>query len=78
MPLKLSDPVSECRRRAAEYGRRARTAIEIERFLEKERRGFSLTRSREYAERVGPFTGTRRRGGELEERALSRPSRRVA
>jgi hypothetical protein len=36
MPLKLSDPVSECRRRAADYGRRARTAIEIERFLEME------------------------------------------
>jgi hypothetical protein len=36
MPLKLRDPVSECRRRAADYGRRARTAIEIERFLEME------------------------------------------
>lgn len=53
MPLKLSDPVSECRRRAAD-GRRARTAIEIERFLEMERRRFSLARSRESAERVGP------------------------
>ena len=49
MPLKLSDPVSECRRRAADYGRRARTAIEIERFLEMERRRFSLAQSREYA-----------------------------
>jgi hypothetical protein len=67
MPLKLSDPVSECRRRAADYGRRARTAIETERFLEMERRRFSLARSREYAERLGRFTGTRRRGGEPEE-----------
>ena len=40
MPFKLSDPVSECRRRAADYGRRARTVIEIERFLEMDRRGF--------------------------------------
>jgi hypothetical protein len=67
MPLNLRDPVSECRRRAAEYGRRARTAIEIERFLEMKQRRFSLARSREYAERVGRFTGTRRRGGEPEE-----------
>jgi hypothetical protein len=67
MPLKLSDPVSECRRRAADYGRRARTAIEIERFLEMERRRFFLARSREYGERVGRFIGTRSRGGEPEE-----------
>jgi hypothetical protein len=67
MPLKLRDPVSECRRRAADYGRRARTAIEIERFLEMERRWFSLARSREYAERVGRFIGTRGRGDEPEE-----------
>jgi len=65
MPLKLSDPVSECRRRAADYGRRARTAIEIERFLEMEQRRFSLARSREYAERVR--RGTQRRCSELED-----------
>jgi hypothetical protein len=46
MPFKLSDPVSECRRRAADYGRRARTVIEIERFLEMDRRWFSLARAR--------------------------------
>ena len=63
---KLSDPVSECRRRAADYGRRARTAIEIERFLEMERRWFFLARSREYAERVGRFIASRPRGGERE------------
>jgi hypothetical protein len=67
MPLKLRDPVSECRRRAADYGRRARTAIEIERFLEMERRWLSLARSRECAERVGRFIGTRGRGDEPEE-----------
>jgi hypothetical protein len=67
MLLKLSDPVSECRRRAADYRRRARTAIEIERFLEMERRRFSLARSREYGERVGSFIRTRRRGGEPQE-----------
>jgi len=66
MPLKLSDPVSECRRRAADYGRRARTAIEIERFLEMERRRFSLAQSREYAERVGRFIASRPRGGKPE------------
>jgi hypothetical protein len=55
------------RRRAADYGRRARTAIEIERFLEMDRRRFSLARSRECAERVGRFTGMRRRGGEPQE-----------
>jgi hypothetical protein len=63
MPFKLSDPVSECRRRAADYGRRARTVIEIERFLEMDRRWFSLARSREYAERVGQFIASRPRGG---------------
>ena len=65
MPLKLSDPVSECRRRAADYGRRARNAIEIERHLE-DRRWFSLARSREYAERVGRFIASRPRGGKPE------------
>jgi hypothetical protein len=73
MLLKLSDPVSECRRRAADYGRRARNAIEIERYLEMDRRWFSLARSREYAERVGPARSLRRLV-----RAVSRPSRRVA
>ena len=34
---------------------RARNAIEIERYLEMDRRWFSLARSREYAERVGQF-----------------------
>jgi hypothetical protein len=66
MPLKLSDPVSECRRRAADYGRRARTAIEIERYLEMDRRWFSLDRSRESAERVGRFIASRPRGGKPE------------
>jgi hypothetical protein len=66
MPFTLSDPVSECRRRAADYGRRARTAIEIERFLEIDRRWFSLARSRECAERVGRFIASRPRGGKHE------------
>jgi hypothetical protein len=66
MPFKLSDPVSECRRRAADYGRRARTAIEIERFLEMDRRWFSLARSRDYVERVGRFIASRPRGGKPE------------
>ena len=66
MPLKLSDPVSECRRRAADYGRRARTTIEIERFLEMERRRFSLAQSCEYAERVGRFIASQPRGGKPE------------
>jgi hypothetical protein len=66
MPFKLSDPVSECRRRAADYGRRARTAIEIERFLEMDRRWLSLARSREYAEQVGRFIASRPRGGKPE------------
>jgi hypothetical protein len=66
MPPKLSDPVSERRRRAADYGRRARTAIEIERYLEMDRRWVFRARSREYAERVGAFIASRSRGGKSE------------
>jgi len=56
----LSDPVSECRRRAEEYGRRARTApdvLSIRRYLQMEQRWFFLARSREYAERVVRLSG---------------------
>jgi hypothetical protein len=66
MPPKLSDPVSERRRRAADYGRRAGTAIEIERYLEMDRRWVFRARSREYAERVGGFIASRPRGGKSE------------
>ena len=62
MPPKLS----ECHHRAADYGRRARTAIEIERYLEMDRQWFFLARSREYAERVGGFIASRPRGGKCE------------
>jgi hypothetical protein len=63
MLLKLGDPVSECRRRAEDCGRRAITALgalSIEHFLKMEQRWFFLARSREYAERVARFS---RRGG---------------
>jgi len=65
MLLKNSDPVSECRRRAAEYGRRSRTGIDassIDHFLKMEQRWFFLARSREYAERVARLS---RRGVKL-------------
>ena len=60
MPRKLSDRVSESRRRANEYGQRARTGIDarlIERLLAKEQRWFSLARARDHGQRAG-----RRRG----------------
>jgi len=50
--------VSECRGRAADYGRCARTAIGIERCLEMERRRFFLARSRQFAERVARLIDT--------------------
>ena len=58
----------EANRRAADYGRRASTAIEIERCLEKERRCFFLAGSREYGERVGRFIASRPRGAKPEYR----------
>jgi hypothetical protein len=63
MLLKVSDPVSECRRRAEEYGRRARTApdaLSIQRYLQMEQRWFFLARSREYAGRVSRLRGGKR------------------
>jgi hypothetical protein len=65
MMPKLSDPVSECRRRAEESGRRACAidAASIKQCLEMEQRWFFLARGREYAERVGRFIASRPRGG---------------
>jgi hypothetical protein len=65
---KLSDPVSECRRRAEESGRRARAidAASIKQCLQMEQRLFFLARGREYADRVGRFIASRCRGGEAE------------
>ena len=65
---KLSDPVSECRRRAADYGRRACAidAASIKHYLEMQQRWFFLARGREYAERVGRFIASRPRGGKPE------------
>jgi hypothetical protein len=62
MLLKVSDPVSECLRRAEECGRRARTALNassISHYLKMEQRWLFLAHSREFAERVARFIATR-------------------
>ena len=63
---KLSDPASECRRRAEESGRRACAihAASIKHYLEMEQRWFFLARGREY----GRFIASRPRGGKPEYR----------
>src|SRR5262245_26437504 len=62
MLLKLSDPVSECLRRAEECGRRARTAPDahsIDHYLRMEQRWLFLANSQQFAERVSRFIGER-------------------
>jgi hypothetical protein len=64
MLSRLSDPVSECLRRAEECGRRARTAFNahsIEHFLKMAQRWLFLAQSRQFAERLERFLGTRPR-----------------
>jgi len=59
MLLKLSDPISECLRRAEECRRHARTALDahsIEHFLKMEERWLFLAGSRQFAERLARFT----------------------
>jgi len=58
MLLKLSDPVSECLRRAEECRRRSKIAMgaaSIEHFLKMEQRWLLLAESRQFAERLERF-----------------------
>jgi hypothetical protein len=64
MLARLSDPVSECLRRAEECRRRARTATHahwIEHYLKMEERWLFLAHSRQFAERLERFLGARPR-----------------
>jgi hypothetical protein len=64
MLLKLTDPVSECLRRAEECRRRAKTAMgaaSIEHHLKMEQRWLFLASSRQFAERIGRFIAAQTR-----------------
>ena len=64
MLLKLSDPVSECLRRAEESRRRAKIAMDgasIEHFLKMEQRWLLFAQSRQFAERLERFIRARPR-----------------
>lgn len=65
MLLKLSDPVSECLRRAEECRRRAKIAFDaasIEHYLKMEQRWLFLAGSQQFAERIARFTAAHTRG----------------